>query len=209
MISSKERREDVSFLLLLVPFAVSGLYGLVLWVITGVSAILPPVVFLQVTESPYVFLIGFAAVLGGVVLDVVTQDPRSRKATLTADSNRIQILAVVALVLALLFAWYSAGFDPGAAAAELLQGRYTIIFPVLLIAFSFVMLPSVTLSRNQVTYLVFIILFLAIPLSIDELGKRSFVLGMGLGVVLLILAIYVYLRGQAKDKEGSGPAAVS
>ena len=62
MISSKERREDVSFLLLLVPFAVSGIYGLLLWVTTGASAILPPTVFLQVTESPYVFLIGFAAV---------------------------------------------------------------------------------------------------------------------------------------------------
>ena len=58
------------------------------------------------------------------------------------------------------------------------------------------MLPSVTISRNQVTYLVFVVLLLAIPLTVDELGKRSFVAGMGLGVVFLILAIFVYLRGR-------------
>jgi hypothetical protein len=198
---SRENREDVPFLLFLVPFAVSGLYAILLWVQTGVSATLPQTVFLQVTESPYVFLIGFVAVIFGVVLDVSSAEPYERRAKLARESTTIQIIAVTALILGLLSAWYAAGFDPGTAASNVLAGRYVIIFPALLIIFSFLMLPAVNIRRDQTNIILIAVLLLAIPLCVDEVGKRSFFAGMLLGVALLIAAIYLYLQSQMSNRK--------
>ena len=198
---SRENREDVPFLLFLVPFAVSGLYAILLWVQTGVSATLPQTVFLQVTESPYVFLIGFVAVIFGVVLDVSSAEPYERRAKLARESTTIQIIAVTALILGLLSAWYAAGFDPGVAASNVLAGRYVIIFPALLIIFSFLMLPAVNIRRDQTNIILIAVLLLAIPLCVDEVGKRSFFAGMLLGVALLIAAIYLYLQSQMSNRK--------
>src|ERR1700682_4737038 len=118
--NSKERKEDASFLLFAVQFALSALYAIYLWSTTGISAILPQSVFLGVTESPYVFLIGFAAVLVGVIIDILAQDPPFRRMTLQRDSDRLQLLAVVSLVLGALCAWYAADFSLGGAAFNLL-----------------------------------------------------------------------------------------
>jgi hypothetical protein len=198
---SRENREDVPFLLFLVPFAVSGLYAILLWVQTGVSATLPQTVFLQVTESPYVFLIGFIAVIAGVVMDVVYTDPLRRRAKLIEESTTLQIIAVTALVLGILSAWYSAGFDLGTAATNVLSGRYVIIFPALLVIFSFLMLPAVNIRKDQTNIVVIAVLLLAIPLVVDEVGKRSFFAGMLLGLALLVAAIYLYLQSQMDNRK--------
>jgi len=198
---SRENREDVPFLLFLVPFAVSGLYAILLWVQTGVSATLPQTVFLQVTESPYVFLIGFIAVIAGVVMDVVYTDPLRRRAKLIEESTTLQIIAVTALVLGILSAWYSAGFDLGTAATNVLSGRYVIIFPALLVIFSFLMLPAVNIRKDQTNIVVIAVLLLAIPLVVDEVGKRSFFTGMLLGLALLVAALYLYLRSQVDNRK--------
>ena len=198
---SRENREDVPFLLFLVPFAVSGLYAIFLWVQTGVSATLPQTVFLQVTESPYVFLIGFLAVIVGVVMDVVYTDAPLRRAKLVEESTTIQIIAVTALVLGILSAWYSAGFDLGTAATNVLSGRYVIIFPALLIIFSFLMLPAVNIRKDQTNIVLIAVLLLAIPLVVDEVGKRSFFSGMLLGLALLVAALYLYLQSQMDNRK--------
>jgi len=198
---SRENREDVPFLLFLVPFAVSGLYAILLWVQTGVSATLPQTVFLQVTESPYVFLVGFIAVMVGVVMDVVYTDPQVRRAKLIEESTTLQIIAVTALVLGILSAWYSAGFDLGTAATNVLSGRYVIIFPALLVIFSFLMLPAVNIRKDQTNIVLIAVLLLAIPLVVDEVGKRSFFAGMLLGLLLLVAAVYLYLRSQVDNRK--------
>ena len=198
---SRENREDVPFLLFLVPFAVSGLYAIFLWVQTGVSATLPQTVFLQVTESPYVFLIGFLAVIVGVVMDVVYTDAPLRRAKLVEESTTIQIIAVTALVLGILSAWYSAGFDLGTAATNVLSGRYVIIFPALLIIFSFLMLPAVNIRKDQTNIVLIAVLLLAIPLVVDEVGKHSFFSGMLLGLALLVAALYLYLQSQMDNRK--------
>jgi hypothetical protein len=191
----------VPFLLFLVPFAVSGLYAILLWVQTGVSATLPQTVFLQVTESSYVFLIGFIAVIAGVVMDVVYTDPQLRRAKLMQESTTIQIIAVTALVLGILSAWYSAGFDLGTAATNVLSGRYVIIFPALLVIFSFLMLPAVNIRKDQTNIVLIAVLLLAIPLAVDEVGKHSFFSGMLLGLALLVAALYLYLQGHVDNRK--------
>jgi hypothetical protein len=208
MLSSKERMQDLSFLLFLVPFAASAVYAILLWVQAGISLTLPKSVFLQVTENPYVFLLGFTAVVVGATLDVTSEDLQRRRQKLVQESNRLQFLAVAALVLGGLCAWYSAGFDIGAGAGNLIAGRYAIIFPVMVIAVSFLMLPSVNIKRGDASYLLVLVCAVASFAVIDEVGKRNYFAGLALFAALVALAIYFYLYGVG-GKEGETPARPS
>jgi len=201
MMSSKERIQDVSFLLFLVPFAASAIYAIYLWVESGISATLPQSVFLQVTENPYVFLLGFAAVVVGATLDVTSEALPKRKQKLVEESNRLQYLAVTALVLGGLCAWYAAGFDVGAGVSNLLDGRYAVIFPVMVILVSYLMLPSVTLKRGSAGYLLSVLCIVGSLAIIDEVGKRNYFAGIALAAALVVLSIYFYLYGSG-DSEG-------
>lgn len=127
--NSSQNKQDIPFLLFLVPFAASALYAIYLWVGVGLSATLPSAVFLEVTESPYVFFVGFIAVMAGAMMDILWDQPENRRQRLIKESDTLQKIAVVALVLGALSAWYSAGFDPGSAATYLLEGRYVVVFP--------------------------------------------------------------------------------
>ena len=202
---SSDSKEDVPFLLFLVPFAISGVYAIYLWAEAGLSATLPQTVFLQVTENPYVFLVGFTAVIIGAVMDVLYAEPAMRRAKVIHESTTIQIIAVVALVLGALCAWYAAGFDPGAAAGNILAGRYVVVFPALLVIFSFLMLPAVSIRKDQTNIVAIAVLLLAVPLAVDEIGKRSFFAGMGVGLILLIAAGYLYLRNQTDKRKTVAP----
>ena len=202
---SSDSKEDVPFLLFLVPFAISGVYAIYLWAEAGLSATLPQTVFLQVTENPYVFLVGFTAVIIGAVMDVLYAEPAMRRAKVIQESTTIQIIAVVALVLGALCAWYAAGFDPGAAAGNILAGRYVVVFPALLVIFSFLMLPAVSIRKDQTNIVAIAVLLLAVPLAVDEIGKRSFFAGMGVGLILLIAAGYLYLRNQTDKRKTVAP----
>ena len=202
---SSDSKEDVPFLLFLVPFAISGVYAIYLWAEAGLSATLPQTVFLQVTENPYVFLVGFTAVIIGAVRDVLYVEPAMRRAKVIQESTTIQIIAVVALVLGALSAWYAAGFDPGAAAGNILAGRYVDVFPALLVIFSFLMLPAVSIRKDQTNIVAIAVLLLAVPLAVDEIGKRSFFAGMGVGLILLIAAGYLYLRNQTDKRKTVAP----
>jgi hypothetical protein len=201
---SSDSKEDIPFLLFLVPFAISGVYAIILWAQAGLSATLPQTVFLQVTENPYVFLVGFTAVIFGAVMDVLYAEPALRKAKVIQESTTIQIIAVIALVLGALSAWYAAGFDPGTAASNILAGRYVVVFPALLVIFSFLMLPALTIRKDQTNIIAIAVLLLAVPLAVDEIGKRSFFAGMGVGLILLIAAGYLYLWPQREKRR---PAA--
>jgi hypothetical protein len=201
MMSSKERIQDVTFLLFLVPFALSAVYAIYLWVEAGISATLPQTVFLQVTENPYVFLAGFAAVMLAAILDINSVDLQERRRKLTQESNRLQFLAVSALVLGALCAWYAAGFDVGGGASNMLSGRYAVIFPVLLIAVSFLMLPSVNLNRSSTAYLLTLVCAAGSLASVDEVGKHNYFAGLALAAALVALAIYFYIYGVAAAQD--------
>jgi uncharacterized membrane protein YhaH (DUF805 family) len=139
----------------------------------------------------------------GAVIDVQLEEPAKRRLKLIQESNTLQIVAVVALILGALSAWYAAGFDPGLAASNVLEGRYVVVFPALVIIVSFLFLPAVTIKRGQATGLAIIVLLLAVPLSIDEIGKRNFYAGLGAGVALLAIALYLYLTTQGRDEKSA------
>jgi hypothetical protein len=187
---------DVALLLYATPFILSFAYALYLWVKAGLSSTLPSLVYIQVTQSPYVFLVGFAAVALACLLDFNSEEPAMRRGAVFVLSRRLQSIAFAALILAFLSAWYAAGFDLGGLGFNLLDGRYALIFPALLVLFSFLILPSVKMQGVNRNNLLVIVLLIASPAALYELGKRNTPLGLGVGLILLLVAAFLLVRNK-------------
>lgn len=197
--SSSGRYGDVSAILYLVPFVVSGVYGLYLWVQAGLSAVLPSSVYLTVTRDPYVFMVGSVAIMLGVVLDLTGTDLAHRKARLTSLGNTLQSVAVASLILVLIAAFYANGFiDVSGAADDFIVGRYGLVFPAVLVLLSYLITAQFNLSSLRKPKVLAVIALLLVPASLYEIGKRQLGLGLGIAFVLLIVGIGAYLLPQRK-----------
>lgn len=201
--SSRGRYEDVSTLLFLVPFLASGLYALYLWASSGITPILPAGVYLSVTRDPYVFLTGTLAVLAGLVVDMRGSEPASRRDRLAWDSSFLQKTAAACFILALIMAWYANGFyDLSGAAQDFVVGRYSIVFPALLVLLSYLVNPALRLSGAASAKVLGFLAMLAVPAVIYEVGKRNASVGLAAAAALMLVGIYLLLR-QSKPSEES------
>ncbi len=190
----QQKYGDVAFLLYVAPFALNFFYALYLWFGTGFSAVLPQSVYLEVTQNPYVFLLGFAAVAFAAVLDFDASSPETRRASAVALSERLQWIAGISFVLALICGLYAAGGNPVNMVVNVLDGRFPLIFPALLIFFSFAILPSVKLQELDKMNVIVVVLLVASPAALYEVGKRNTIAGLGIGLVLLLLAAFLLVR---------------
>jgi len=189
-----DRNGDIALFLYSAPFVLSFAYALYLWVSTGLSATLPRLVYLEVTQSPYLFLAGFAAVVLAAVIDFNSEPPERRKIALSILSKRLQSIAFLSVALAFVSAWYAASFDLGGTLFNLLDGRYPLVFPALLVLLSFLILPSVRLEGANVGNLLVVLMLIASPVVIHELGRRNTVAGLGVGLILILAAAFLLLR---------------
>jgi hypothetical protein len=194
--TTAERNGDIALFLYAAPFIINFVYALYLWLGVGFSSFLPSYVYIEVAQSPYVFLAGFAAVSLAAVLDFNVEAPETRKSSLLTLSKRLQAIALVSIVLAVIAAWYSAGFDVGNGLFNLLDGRYPLVFPALLVLLSYLILPSVKLQGANMKSLIVVVLLIASPAAIYELGKRNVAAGLGVGLILLLVATFILLRNQ-------------
>jgi len=203
----KEMYEDVSSLLLLIPFFAAALYALYLWAVEGFSFYLPEQVYLGVTRNPDVFLLGILAIILSTVMEVSSEERARRSERVLLLSKRLQKLAAASFVLAIITAWYANGFsaDLSGTGADLFAGRYTIVFPALLVLLSFLIVTPINLRSLAQVKTVAIILLLAVPVVIDEVGKRNAPLGLGGSLLLTILAAAM-LSWEGKKKPGFSPA---
>lgn len=203
--SSSERYGDASALLYLVPFVLSGVYGLYLWARAGVSLVLPSSVYLTVTRDPYVFMAGSVAIMLGVVLDMRGTEQGQRKAKLASLGNTLQSVAIASLVLVLVSAFYANGFiNVAGAAGDFMVGRYGLVFPAVMVLLSYLVTSQFNLSALADRKVVGIVALLLVPASVYEIGKRQVALGLGLAFVLLVLGLAVYLlppRAQPTEKQ--------
>jgi len=199
--------EDASSLLLLVPFFAPALYALLLWAVGGFSYYLPEQVYLGVTRNPDLFLLGILAVILSTVLEVSSEERARRSERVLLLSKRLQKIAAASLMLAIITAWYANGFSPelSGTGADLFAGRYTIVFPALLVLLSFLIVAPINLRSLAQAKTVAIILLLAVPVVIDEVGKRNTLLGLGGSLLLTILAAAM-LSWQGKKPSGLSPA---
>jgi hypothetical protein len=187
---------DVALLLYAAPFILNFVYALYVWFGVGFSAVMPQIVYLEVTQSPYIFLAGFAAVVLAVVIDFDSEPPNARKGATATLSRRLQVIALVSVVLAFISAWYSAGGDLGTGVLNLVDGRYPLVFPAVLVFFSFLILPSVRLQGANMRNLLVILLLIASPAALYEVGKRDTIAGLGVGLVLVLIAAYLLVNSR-------------
>ncbi|HZW85702.1 MAG TPA: hypothetical protein VFE91_07375 [Nitrososphaerales archaeon] len=193
---------DLSAVLYLVPFIVSGAYGLVLWVQSGISVLLPSNVYLTVTRDPIIFAIGTLAVLGGVIIDVRSSPPQERTATLSSLSNTLQSLAAASLILVLFSAVYANGFtDLSSAATDFIVGRYGLVFPVMLVLLSYLVSARFQVEALFSPRVLAVVALLLVPVSIYEIGKRQTALGLTVALVLLIVGLYLFIRKPRSQKQ--------
>jgi len=194
--TTQGRNGDIALLLYAGPFILSFVYAIYLWVGAGLSSTLPALVYVEVTQSSYVFLAGFLAVVLASVIDFNSEAPATRRSSLTALSKRLQALAFLSIALALVSALYASSFNLGNTLVNLLEGRYALVFPALLIFFSFVILPSVKLQGANRNNLLVIVLLIASPAALYELGKRDTPAGLGVALILLFAAAFLLVRSK-------------
>jgi hypothetical protein len=194
--------EDASALLYLVPFVASGVYAIVLWVQAGISAYLPTNVYLTVTRDPFLFAIGTISVILGVTIEVRGVEPAGRQAKLNSLSNTLQSVAAASLVLVLFSAIYANGFDLSGAATDFIVGRYGLVFPVMLVLFSYLVTAQFKLESLRNPKVLAIVVLLLVPVSIYEIGKRETALGLGISLALLVVGLALLLmRGNGTKAE--------
>ena len=194
MSAGQQKYGDVALLLYAAPFIVNFAYALYLWAGVGFSALLPQSVFIEVTQNPYIFLIGFAAVAFAAVIDFDASTPETRRSSAVDLSRRLQWIAGLSIVLALISALYAAGGNPVNMFLYVLDGRYPLVFPALLLLFSFAILPTVRLQSLDKMDLLVVVILIASPVALYEIGKRNSIAGLGVGLILVLLAAFLLVR---------------
>jgi hypothetical protein len=183
------------------PFIASFIYALVIWVPEGLSAVIPLGVYLQVTKDPYLFLLGSLAVCFAVIIEIYASPSENRKRLLYSNSRQIQFLAIISIFLALLSAWSASFFslDISEIFLVLLNGRYTIIFPLVLFMLSLLINPAIQfdfLSLSNFIRYISVILIISSPLVLFILWRLQsewiIIISSSLILLLLGLSILVY-----------------
>jgi len=164
-----ENAENISLILYLVPLIASTIFTLYLWISEGLSLTLPETVYLTVTKDPYLFLIGFFAICLGILIEIYASPSDSKLIRFADNSKQIQILAFICIGSVILSVWSVSGysFNFGRILQILLEGRYALVFPLLLFILSFLHNPTLKfnfLSFNIIIKHVSIFLLIASPL---------------------------------------------
>lgn len=141
--------DDVSLILYMMPFIASTAYAFLSALPTGVPLPLTGSIYLTVTKSLEVFLIGFSGVVAGLLVEIFAVPKAERSQGLVSGSSRLQRLAVACFALAVISAWSIHGIVPNISSmlSIFLEGRYALVFPLLILALSFLILPSIGLGK--------------------------------------------------------------
>jgi hypothetical protein len=197
--SKKVPLDDASVLLYMVPFILSGVYALYLWATSGISSVLPGSVYLTVTRDPIVFLVGTLGVMLGVVLDVHSSGSAGRPAKLGSVGNTLQTIAAASFILAVVCAFYANGFsDVSGAANDLLVGRFSLVFPAIMVLFSYLITARFNLVSLKGPTILGIIAMILAPASLYEVGKRNSTLGLAVAFVFMMTGIALFLTSNKK-----------
>ncbi len=204
--SARGRSEDLATVLYLVPFVGALAYGVFLWAQSGISLLLPTPVYLAVTRDPYLFAIGSVATMVGVIIEVNGTDPAARPAKLLSLGSTLQSIAVAALALVLICAFYTNGFvDVSGAATDFIVGRYGIVFPATLVLFSYLITAQFRFAALGSRKSLAVIAMLLVPVSLYEIGRRQIAAGIIIAFVFLLAGVALYLLPERKvqpEKQG-------
>ena len=150
---SKDFGEDAAFLLYLAPVVISIIYGAVQWAVTAKSSTMPVEAYLIVAKSPYLFLVSLAAILLAIILEVRSTETADRSGIVEANIRRLQILAVIVLIVSFLAALDAGGFNFIETISLFVNGRYPIIYSFFLIGLSLLLAPREVFGNLRVSSL--------------------------------------------------------
>jgi hypothetical protein len=215
---SKDFGEDAAFLLYLVPIVVSIIYGAVDWAETAKTSTMPPAAYLNVSKSPYLFLVSLVAICLAVILEVRATNTPERGGIVQANITRMQILAVVVLVISFLAAISASAYDLPTAFSLFVNGRYALIYAFFLIGISLLLAPKQVLGNFKAAslpdivgmllvagapVLFYLALKVHLRLSISAIG--SLIVGI-VGIVLLLMGPTLFGKKPSQAQTQKQPA---
>jgi len=192
--SNKANSDDISVILYMVPFIASGVYGIYLGITGRVSYLLSSSVYLNVTRDPIVFLVGTLGVSLGVVMEVHSTSAESRRAKMASISGNLQMIAAASFILALICALYASGGSLSGAGSDFISGRFSIIFPILMVGFSYLLIIPLKVGDVEKPAFLGFISMLLVPVALHEIGKRNSVAGLFVSLVLIALGAALFWK---------------
>jgi hypothetical protein len=216
MMSSKDFGEDSAFILYLAPVVVAIIYGAVVWAQTAKSSTMPPTAYLIVSKSPYLFLGALIAVCLAIIFEVRSVNVPERTGIVQANTTRLQILAIIVLVVSFLAAISAGGYNLTAAFSLFLNGRYALIYAFFLIGISLLLSPKQVLGNLKISSIpdilglillvvapVLFYLGLKVHLDFTASAVGSLIVGI-IGLVLLLMRTTI--MGTRKTPQQVSPA---
>ncbi len=219
--SSKDFGEDAAFLLYLVPVVLSIIYGAVDWAETAKSSTMPASSYLDVSKSPYLFLISLVAICLAVILEVRASSLPDRNGIVQANISRMQILAVIVLIISFIASISAGGYNLAVAFSLFIDGRYAFIYAFFLIGLSLLLSPKQVLGNLKAASLpdilgmllvagapVLFYLAVKIHLSIAASAIGSLIVGL-IGIALLLFGSSLFGKKSAQPQTQKQPVSTS
>jgi len=152
--SSSDLGEDAAFLLYLVPVVAAIVYGAIDWATTsGATSSMPQTAYLDVSKSPYLFLLSTIAICLAIILEVRSAAIPERIGIIQANTSRLQILAVIVLIISLVAAISAASYNVANGFLVFIDGRYAFIYAFFLIGISLLLSPRQVLGNLKIASL--------------------------------------------------------
>ncbi len=205
-----EMIEDIIFILYLSPLLINGLYALYLLFALNLP---PSDVYLGVANNIIILLASVLVVLIALVIEIRISPKDTRIKKIEENVSRMRILAFLFIILSLVSVFVTSGYssDMFKTLDLYLEGRYAILYPLFLLALSFVLSPSIT-HFFKFSLIIFeiipIVLMTASPLLLYILWRiglsYSIVFSISLLVFIAGVALFLYgLRVEGKSKTTS------
>ncbi|MBM3897424.1 MAG: hypothetical protein FJ358_02720 [Thaumarchaeota archaeon] len=188
--------EDASFILFLLPVAVSGIFA----IYTAITSSAFNVdTYIAITSNPIIFIIAIVSVCTALLLEIYYSPPDIRSKKVNVNARRMQRLAIVTLVLTILAALFALGTAPlPLILGTFLAGRYPILFSALLVFLSFlIVVPfKFQMDKNASANTIAIILLVLSPITyfIGSGGSIPFEPRAAAAAALLILGLLLIVQ---------------
>jgi hypothetical protein len=217
-LARKDTGEDISFFLYFAPIVASIIYGAYEWAIIDVkSHAFPSRAYLIVSKDPYLFLFSLVVICLAIIVELNFADPQSRSGIIAANTRRLQILAVMVLIVSYAAAISAAHYSLGDGALIFINGRYAIIYAFFLIGISVLLIPREIFGNFKISMLpevLGLVLLAASPLifwAASKYGHLPFAgsAGSGLAIAILgfVLLVWSTMTKRSKPAEAKSQPA--
>lgn len=210
--SSKDQGEDIAFFLYLFPIVASIIYGIYEWDSVAHTSTMPFLAYVIVAKSQYLFLVSLVAICLAIILEVRSANIPQREGIVKDNSIRLQILAVVVLIISLAAALSVEDYNLANAVSIFIVGRYALIYAFFLVGISLLLSPKQVLGNAKLSSLpeiVGMVLLVASPV-VFYLGIKvnlAFGICAFAGIVVAAIGIVFLATGSSIFGKKTKPAA--